>query len=782
MKKGLLLTLGILILLINQFQTYAKNDQKSWWQPKPGTSWQWQLKGQLNTDYKVDVYDIDLFDNSKEAINDLQKNGIKVICYFSAGSYENWREDSKDFPKEILGKELDGWPDERWLDISKIEILKPLITKRLDLALEKGCNAIEPDNVDGYLNNTGFSLNYKNQLTYNKWLANQAHQRNLAIGLKNDLEQIKDLVKDFDFAVNEQCFEFNECKKLLPFIKKNEAVFGVEYNLEKNKFCKKATKMKFDWLKMDLELDGNRDSCKEAKIKTAKQATKAGEIKQNETWSGEVLITQQIIIPENTTVTIEPGTKIKFKHYRGYKNQEEKIGIEVNGTLKAIGTPEQQIWFTSDADKPINGDWAMLRFTNSKNSILKYAIVEFAQQGINLWNSDTTVSHSIVRWNNWEGIYLESYSKPLIEYNLIYQNGYNGIAMEQFNDATVKFNTIKNSGTLGIHVDASNALVENNYITGNKGGQLSVDDHATMTAKNNILEGDSMALRCGEGENTVTTENNEILTKEKSNCPEDVFNEEVQTAKNLAKPQYDYSDTKIFDLGYTPGDQEKDQYLYIYPEKDQTREVIKKIGKDLGLTWSLAFDGKYLWTATLWGSVYQIDPENGEIKKQWQFPGPQAWGMTFDGKDLWINDFAEKKVYQMDTDGKVLSSFKIPDETGGAKGLASDEKNLYVMGWTSPTIYVVDKKGKLLKTIELKDIWANGGLAYDGKNFWIPCGGRICKFDQNGKWIGWIYAASEGTWDLAWDGKYLWATQRTNENWQDEKIYQLKILNDSMTK
>jgi hypothetical protein len=71
----------------------------------------------------------------------------------------------------------------------------------------------------------------------------------------------------------------------------------------------------------------------------------------------------------------------------------------------------------------------------------------------------------------------------------------------------------------------------------------------------------------------------------------------------------------------------------------------------------------------------------------------------------------------------------------------------------------------------------HSGLAYDGKYFWAPTGeNKIGKFNSSGDLVGWIYAASEGTWDLAWDGYYLWATQRTNENWQDPKIYKIEIL------
>ena len=70
---------------------------------------------------------------------------------------------------------------------------------------------------------------------------------------------------------------------------------------------------------------------------------------------------------------------------------------------------------------------------------------------------------------------------------------------------------------------------------------------------------------------------------------------------------------------------------------------------------------------------------------------------------------------------------------------------------------------------------AAGGIAWDGRHFWVP-GARIYKFDVEGHVVGWIYPASEGTWDLAWDGRYLWACQRTNENWWDAKLFALDVL------
>jgi hypothetical protein len=242
-------------------EIYNNSKNKSWFKPKPGISWQLQLDGKLNTKYNVSLYDIDLFDTPKETIKQLHKRGIKVICYFSAGTYEDWRNDSEQFPKDVIGNKLENWEDENWLDIRKINELAPIMEERMNLAVKKGCDGIDPDNVDGYTNPTGFNLSYEDQLKYNIWLANQAHKRGLAIGLKNDLNQINDLVNYYDFAVNEQCFYYNECDKLLPFIKEDKAVLGVEYELNKSQFCNKAKEMNFSWLKMNYELNGTRDSC-----------------------------------------------------------------------------------------------------------------------------------------------------------------------------------------------------------------------------------------------------------------------------------------------------------------------------------------------------------------------------------------------------------------------------------------------------------------------------------------------------------------------------------------
>ncbi len=239
---------------------------KAVWTPIPGLSWQWQLQDDFDDSIKARVYDLDLFDTPAETIATLKATGHRVICYFNAGAWENWRDDASDFSEAVKGNALSGYADEKWLDIRDIEALKTVMQARLDLAVNKECDAVEPDNIDGYTNNTGFALTANDQIHYNLWLSNQANARGLSIGLKNDVGQISTLEPFFDWALNEQCLEFNECDTLQPFIAANKAVFGVEYLTADNipdtsAVCITTDAKKYSWLIKKPELDSWVDSC-----------------------------------------------------------------------------------------------------------------------------------------------------------------------------------------------------------------------------------------------------------------------------------------------------------------------------------------------------------------------------------------------------------------------------------------------------------------------------------------------------------------------------------------
>jgi hypothetical protein len=226
-------------------------------------TWQIQYSGKIDPFLDVDVFDLDLFDTPQSTIEALHEHGVFVICYFSAGSYEDWRPDAFRFPPEILGKEMKGWPGERWLDIRRLDLLAPIIESRLDLAVQKGCDGIDPDNVNGYANDVGFPLSADDQLRFNIFLANAAHARGLSVGLKNDLEQIPQLLPYFDWILDEECFSYNECDKLLPFLQAGKPVFVVEYELSPEEFCPQANQMGFSAIHKNRDLDAYRTNCRQ---------------------------------------------------------------------------------------------------------------------------------------------------------------------------------------------------------------------------------------------------------------------------------------------------------------------------------------------------------------------------------------------------------------------------------------------------------------------------------------------------------------------------------------
>ena len=245
---------------VSSFQSPAALPSLSLPLPLSAT-WQIQYTGEMDYSLAVDVYNLDLFETDPVVIAQLHQRGIFVMCYFSAGSYEDWRPDVDQFPLEVLGKPLEDWEGEMWLDIRRIDQLKPVMSARLELALEKKCDGVDPDNINGYANDTGFPLTPADQSAYNIFLANRAHTLGLSIGLKNDLDQIPELVHFFDWALNEECFYYKECDLLMPFIEAGKPVFVIEYELKPDEFCSQAVNMKFSALQKNWELDAYRFPC-----------------------------------------------------------------------------------------------------------------------------------------------------------------------------------------------------------------------------------------------------------------------------------------------------------------------------------------------------------------------------------------------------------------------------------------------------------------------------------------------------------------------------------------
>jgi hypothetical protein len=240
----------------------------------PGTSWDWQIAASTPLLTSLDnatgaqkMLDVDMENTSAAQLQAITAKDIVPVCYIETGSWESYRSDASQFPAAALGKTLNGYPDERYLDVRNGTV-ESLIKARIQRAADKGCQGIEPDLDDTWQGNgytTGFALPYADVLAYNHRLADYAHSLGLAFGLKNaaGTKQVADSVAFTDFALNEQCQQYSECN-YGPYVAAGKAVFQVEYKTAATTFCPKDNTANYDGLKLveDHQNGTNRLACR----------------------------------------------------------------------------------------------------------------------------------------------------------------------------------------------------------------------------------------------------------------------------------------------------------------------------------------------------------------------------------------------------------------------------------------------------------------------------------------------------------------------------------------
>jgi Glycoside-hydrolase family GH114 len=202
------------------------------WAPASTDRFQWDLlDAPADLSANASVYDIDMFNNAASVVSQLHSLGRRAVCYIDMGGWEPYRPDASQFPASVIGNKDPAW-NESYLDIRRLDILGPLMSKRLDQCKSKGFDAVEPDQIETYAAGaavTGFPLSYGDQISYNRWIADQAHQRGLSVALKNDADQAADLVGTFDWTLLEDCYQQGWCQKMAPFLTAGKSVIDVEY-------------------------------------------------------------------------------------------------------------------------------------------------------------------------------------------------------------------------------------------------------------------------------------------------------------------------------------------------------------------------------------------------------------------------------------------------------------------------------------------------------------------------------------------------------------------------
>ncbi len=277
MKKSISVLLTILMISSCGSSNSAKNktdlENLNYYIPKPLTSYNIVLgEDKIPDSYDAEIVELDSVDAPKKLIDELFKKGKKVFAYVSVGSWENYRDDKDDFPKDIIGKTYPGWEDEKFLNIKAIDKLKPIMKKRFDDIYKKGFIGVEADNLDIYTadigkNGTGFHISLKDTKKYADFLIKLSHDRNLSIGQKNAPEFTEAYGDLFDWALLEDAFHEGFADKFEIYTKNKKAVFAIEYldNTSKDKFlkevCPKAKKLKFTAILKNRSLDALEYKC-----------------------------------------------------------------------------------------------------------------------------------------------------------------------------------------------------------------------------------------------------------------------------------------------------------------------------------------------------------------------------------------------------------------------------------------------------------------------------------------------------------------------------------------
>ncbi len=209
------------------------------------------------------VYDIDGANSTACDVAAFHAAGAIAVCYVDVGTLEQGRPDYSAFPSSVVGPADQGWPGENWLLVTAANqsTILPLMKARfVNWCQAKGFDAIEPDNLDAWTNIK--TVSETDNVAYDLAIGQLAHSLPLSIGLKNvmtevDSSQYASFLATFDWALNEQCFEYSECDAYTAagsFLPAGRAVWDVEYNVSPD--CTQANQDHMNAQLTDLDLVG----------------------------------------------------------------------------------------------------------------------------------------------------------------------------------------------------------------------------------------------------------------------------------------------------------------------------------------------------------------------------------------------------------------------------------------------------------------------------------------------------------------------------------------------
>jgi hypothetical protein len=229
-----------------------------------GDSWDWQLTEPVDLNRQVSVLDLHPDLVTPDDLAALQQKGVRTICYVSIGTLEAGSRDYKAFPEDVVGKTYEEWPDERFLDIRRLDVLLPIMKSRFEACKNEGFDAIEPDNMDVHDNDSGFPITADDVVAYVARLAAIAHSLDLGIGQKNVPDLTADLIDHMDFLIAESCFQDRWCADVGAYVRDGKPIFDAEYTdrpIDFSEACEVAAQENIAMILKDRDLTAPVETC-----------------------------------------------------------------------------------------------------------------------------------------------------------------------------------------------------------------------------------------------------------------------------------------------------------------------------------------------------------------------------------------------------------------------------------------------------------------------------------------------------------------------------------------
>lgn len=191
-------------------------------------------------------------------------------------------------------------------------------------------------------------------------------------------------------------------------------------------------------------------------------------IAKDETWSGTVPVRGSVVVRKGATLTILPGTVVRFEKIDADGDGIGDSELYVEGRLRAVGAPGRPIRFTSAAPDPAPRDWKYLFINLSPGSVMERCVSEYAFSGVQIHFSDARVSRCLFR-NCVDGLRFST-ARGEFAGNTMTGNVYGVRYEERGSKVTLRGNDITGNkiGIFCVMESAGGALIRGNRIHGNE--------------------------------------------------------------------------------------------------------------------------------------------------------------------------------------------------------------------------------------------------------------------------------------------------------------------------